>query len=149
MNPNKPICAFYLKGHCRFGDKCKNFHPPNQGSIPMTHPGLNPNPILSQPSSHNCTFFLKNSCTKKDCYFFHGYCDRLEYVKTIDNHNKEINNLLNMDDIKFISSDEQVFYIRNSGNDDNYGETIAQGYKIGKLIYSSDKVICAIQKEGM
>ena len=54
-----------------------------------------------------------------------------------------------MDDIKFISSDEQVFYIRNSGNDDNYGETIAQGYKIGKLIYSSDKVICAIQKEGM
>ena len=143
MNPNKQICTYYLKGHCKFGGKCKNLHPPNPGPIqaPQTGP--------SSSSSHTCSFFLKNACTKKDCHYFHGYCDRLEHVKTLDNHNKEINNLLNMDDTKFISSDEKVFYVRSSENEGIHGETIAQDYKIGKLIYSSNKAICAIQKEGM
>jgi hypothetical protein len=70
-------------------------------------------------------------------------------VKKIENHQKPINNLINMDDTKYISSDERTFYIRFSGNNDFHEETIAEGYKIGKLIYSSEKVICAIQKEGM
>jgi hypothetical protein len=70
-------------------------------------------------------------------------------VKKIENHQKPINNLINMDDTKFISSDERTFYIRFSGNDNSHEETIAEDYKIGKLIYSSEKVICAIQKEGM
>ena len=54
-----------------------------------------------------------------------------------------------MDDKKYISSDSQVFYVRFSGNDEIHGENISQEYKIGKLIYSSNKVICAIEKEGM
>ena len=84
-----------------------------------------------------------------NCHFFFFFCERLEHVKKIENHQKPINNLINMDDTKFISSDERTFYIRFSGNDNVHEETIAEDYKIGKLIYSSEKVICAIQKEGM
>ena len=131
----KNICPFYLNGKCKFGDKCKNLH---QG-----------NPPQNNHQSKVCTFFLKDSCSRSDCRFFHGYCDILEHVKKIENHQKPINNLINMDDTKFISSDERTFYIRFSGNDNVHEETIAEDYKIGKLIYSSEKVICAIQKEGM
>ena len=66
MNQNKQICTFYLKGHCKFGDKCKNLHPPNPG--PMQAPQIGPS---SSSSSHTCSFFLKNACTKKDCHYFH------------------------------------------------------------------------------
>ena len=131
----KNICPFYLNGKCKFGDKCKNLH---QG-----------NPPQNNHQSKVCTFFLKDSCSRSDCRFFHGYCDILEHVKKIENHQNPINNLINMDDTKFISSDERTFYIRFSGNDNVHEETIAEDYKIGKLIYSSEKVICAIQKEGM
>ena len=54
-----------------------------------------------------------------------------------------------MDKNKFISSDNDLFYIRFSWKDDFYGQKIEQGYKIGKLIYFSNNVILAIEKEGM
>ena len=131
----KKICPYFLKGNCRYGDNCKNLH---QG-----------NPPQNNHQSKVCTFFLKDSCSKPDCHFFHGYYDILEHVKKIENHQNPINNLINMDDTKFISSDERTFYIRFSVNDEFHIETIKEDYKIGKLIYSSEKVICAIQKEEM
>ena len=128
---NKIICPFFLKGHCKFGKKCKNIHPDNMN-----------NQITSV-----CKYFLKDSCTKnKDCHYFHGYYNILEHIKKIVNHNSNINNLLNMDENKFISSDDKTFYVRFTENDNSHDETIAQDYKIGKLIYSSEKVICAIEK---
>ena len=133
----KKVCLYFLNGNCKFGDKCKNLH---QG---------NPQPQQNNHQSKSCNFFLTDSCNRPNCHFFHGYCERLEHVKKIENHQKPINNLINMDDTKFISSDERTFYIRFSGNDNVHEETIAEDYKIGKLIYSSEKVICAIQKEEM
>ena len=131
----KKVCQYYLNGNCMFGDKCKNLH---QG-----------NPSHNNHQRKDCTYFLSDSCKKPNCHFFHGYCERLEHVKKIENHQKPINNLINMDDTKYISSDERTFYIRFSGNDNVHEETIAEDYKIGKLIYSSEKVICAIKKEEM
>lgn len=142
---SKQICPFFLKNMCKYGQNCRYSHEIEE--VPMTpnYPQKNNNQKLIP-----CTFFLKNSCTKKNnCNFFHGYAGRLQHVKTIDNHKNEINNLVNMDDTKYISSDCQVFYVRFSGNDDVHGENIEQDYKIGKLIYSSNKVICAVMKEGM
>ena len=134
MNSSK-ACKYFLSGYCKFGDKCMFSH--------------SQNPPQNNHQSNACTFFLKDSCTKQDCHFFHGYCDILEHVKKIENHQKPINNLINMDDVKFISSDEKNFYIRFAGNDSNYEKTIADDFKIGKLIYSSEKVICAVEQEGM
>lgn len=143
---NRPVCQFFLKNKCKYGKNCRDYHPDD----------VNMNIINSQPNSNQiphksstCHFFLTNSCTKKDkCEYFHGYCDRLQYVRTIDNHKNEINNLVNMDDTKYISSDFETFYIRFSGNNEYFGENISSEYKIGKLIYSPKKVIFGIQKNG-
>ena len=134
MMPNKVICKYFIKGLCRYGNRCKNIHPD----------------IVNQPiNSKNvrvCRYFLADNCTKnKDCQYFHGYCNRLELVKKIINHKNNINNLINMDESKYISSDDTTFYVRFSNDDTFHDETIANDYKIGKLKYSSEKVICAIE----
>ena len=140
------ICKYYLSGCCQFGDKCKNIHNMN-GDINMNPQNQ---PKFPTQKTSTCSFFMKNKCNKgNNCNYFHGYCDRLQYVKTISNHLNEINNLVIMDNTKYISSDKQTFYVRFSRNDEFRGETINQDYKIGKLIYSSNKVICAIQKDEM
>jgi hypothetical protein len=147
MSNKKIICPYFLKNECIYGSNCWYSH-----DVSMIDNSLNirPAPInFKQQSSKTCTYFLENRCTYKDCAFFHGYCDRLQHVKIIDEHTSEINNLVKMDDTKYISSDIQAFYVRFSGNSNNVKKTINQGYKIGKLIFSSDKAICAVQKEGM
>ena len=129
------ICKYFLKGTCSKGDNCNFIHDYNL--------------LQNNHQNKNCKFFLSDTCTKQDCKYFHGYCEKLEHVKKIENHQKPINNLINMDDTKFISSDEASFYVRFSGNNEYHTEKIAEDYKIGKLVYFSDNVICAIQKEGM
>ena len=149
---SKIKCHYFLNGNCKYGANCKYSHEIDVVPMATNSPQKNKNQHQHQHQHQQvipCTFFLKNSCTKKNCNFFHGYGGRLQYVKTIANHTNVINNLVNMDDTKYISSDCQVFYVRFSGNEDIHCENIAQEYKIGKLIYSSNKVICAIEKEGM
>ena len=147
MSNKKIICPYFLKNKCIYGSNCRDSH-----DLSMIDDALNirPAPInFKQQSPKTCIYFLENRCTKKDCAYFHGYCDRLQHVKIIDEHTSEINNLVKMDDTKYISSDIQAFYVRFSGNSNNVKKAINQGYKIGKLIFSSDKAICAVQKEGM
>ena len=147
MSSKKVLCPYFLKNQCIYGNKCRNSH-----DISMIDNSINirPAPGNSKGQSPNtCIFFLDNRCTNKNCAYFHGYCDRLKHVKIIDEHASEINNLVKMDDTKYISSDIQAFYVRFSGNNNNVKKTINQGYKIGKIIFSSDKAICAVQKDGM
>jgi hypothetical protein len=143
----KTICQHYLMGKCKFGDKCRNIHPDD---INMRSQNSQQNPVKAPNKSSTCHFFLNNKCDKKEkCEYFHGYCDRLQYVKTIGNHKNEINNLVNMYETKFISSDFETFYMIDSGTNQFQGENITQEYKIGKLIYSNNKIIFGIQKGGM
>ena len=155
MSNKKGICPYFLKGCCRFGDKCKNSHDTqmsddSQKSSDQPAPtSFNNDQNLNQ-SKNTCRFYLQDKCTNKACTYFHGYNDRLKHLKKINEHKNEINNFVKMDDTKFISSDCQDFYVRNiSENVKDYKETINQEYKIGKIIFSSNNVICAIQKEGM
>ncbi len=144
---SKSICSFYLKGTCKYGEKCKFLHPTD---VPIQIIDDTTNAQTSQKTTSVCHFFLNNKCNKgNNCPFLHGYCNRLEHLKSIDNHQYPISNLVNMDNIKYISSDEKSFHIRFIGNNQEHGENIAQDYKIGKLIYSSNKVICAIQSGTM
>ena len=147
MSKKQQICPYFLKGNCYFGKNCHNYHP---SDVPMSiSSSQSQNPQYTQHDK-TCKFFLTNSCNKNNnCEYFHGYCDRLQYVKTFGNHINKINNLVNMDEVRYISSDSSIFCVRFSGNDEPQIQNINGEYKIGKLISSSNKIICAIQKEGM
>ena len=98
----------------------------NQESSPISQ-------IQPKSTTTTCHFFLDNKCTKgSNCPYFHGYCDRLEYLKSIENHQSNITNLVIMDNIN-----------------NEHGQNIAQDYTIGKLIYSSDKLIMSIKTGSM
>ncbi len=143
---SKIKCQFFLNGNCKYGVNCRYSHEIDEVPMTTNSPQKNKN---HHQQLIPCTFFLKNSCTKINCNYFHGYGDRLQYVKSISNHTKDINNLVNMDDTKYISSDSQIFYVRYSGEEKIFDINIGKEYKIGKLIYSSNNVICAVEKEGM
>lgn len=142
------ICPYYVKGYCRYGDKCRNYHPPNQ-QIAQQVPNINQNNLNS--NKKNCIYFLKNGCTNKNCHYFHGFGDSLKHIKTIEKAcDNEIINLVKMDDTKYITSDEQSFIIRFIQNDESLKETLNKnGFKIGKMIYGNNKAIFSLKKEGM
>jgi hypothetical protein len=149
MSQNK-ICQFYLMGKCKFGNKCKNLHTYDVQMNQEISPISPISQIQPKSTTTTCHFFLDNKCTKgSNCPYFHGYCDRLEYLKSIENHQSNITNLVIMDNIKYISSDERSFHIRFSGINNEHGQNIAQDYTIGKLIYSSDKLIMSIKTGSM
>ena len=54
-----------------------------------------------------------------------------------------------MDDTKYISSDDKGFIIHFLQNDEKSETSLGkEGFKIGKMIYSSNKAIFALMKEG-
>ena len=70
--------------------------------------------------------------------FYH----ELEYVKTIDEHNSQINNIISLDNKIYLTSDNDKFYIRSLEETNNiYKQNIENNAKIGKIIYSSGKII--------
>lgn len=140
---NKPVCKYFLENRCNRGDKCPFLH-----EFP---PGMQPNPQQPQhPQQHNshiCKFFLSNSCSKPNCGFFHGYGNQLKHLKTI-NGDIEINNLIKMDDSKYIASNEREFIVRFTNRNEEVKESLnKEGFKIGKMIFSGNKVIFGLMKE--
>ena len=136
---SKPICKFFLQNNCKNGNNCPFRHEYPQNFQPN-----------SQPQQHNsnvCRFFLQNSCTKPNCAFFNGYGNQLQHVETIKD-DKEINNLIKMDDKKFIASNEQAIVVRFIGSNEPARENLKEeGFKIGKMIFSGNKVIFGLKKE--
>ncbi len=72
MNPNKnKICPFFLKGNCKYGENCYNYHPPG-GEVQMQDQNPNPKPShytnpKGAPKSKICKFFLEGSCENPNC----------------------------------------------------------------------------------
>ena len=143
----KKICKFFLEGKCKFGDKCHNLHiiPQNNENNPLFN-DLQPHKKNHPTKNSICTFFLNNKCTRKNCPFFHGYENNLQYITTFENE-KEINNLLVMDDNIFISCGEQSFIIRSTDNKERIERLNKEGYKIGIMIYSGHKIIFGLSKK--
>ena len=132
----KELCQNFIKGNCLYGDKCKFSHeiPSDKIIIPKS-----------------CKYFLENRCRNKieKCQFFHGFGGCLLYYKTIKGNKEIINNLVKMDDSKYISSDDKSFVVLFMKNDQKTEKSLEkEGFKIGKMIYSSDKVIFALRREG-
>ena len=142
----KKICTHFLQGKCKFGDKCHFSH-----EIPQNY-SENSKVQKTKISPNTCKFFLTNSCNKNgNCNFFHGFGDTLMHISTIENVcEKEMINLIKMDDTKFIVSDEHSFFIRFTKSDIaplDYSLK-KDGFKIGKMIFSNNKAIFGLKKEG-
>ena len=137
----REICRYFLKGICNKGNNCPFLHELPQGEAP------NPHPI----DNSICKFFLSDSCNKTGdtCNFFHGFGKRLFHIKKIERNGSSITNLIKMDDNKYISSDDQNFFVHFIQNDEKAKTSLEkEGFKIGKMIYSSNNVIFGLRKEG-
>ena len=70
---------------------------------------------------------------------------KLEYYTTIEEHKESINNMIFLDNSKYLTSDKNEFFIRileeNNKDKDNFGENS----KIKKIIYSSGKIIFIVE----
>ena len=138
---NKKICKYYLSGYCKYGKTCHYIHPDNQNIMIDEEPAK----PISNKSGKTCSFFLDNKCNRENCHYFHGYCDILKHIKTIQN-DSDINNLVKIDDTRFLLSDEQKIYAKDLQNNKDIPIYQDDNSRIGKVVVSSNKVIFAIQK---
>lgn len=140
-------CRYFKSGCCKNGDRCPYLHTPNNPSF-----SSNPSPQNNETESHICRHFIKDDCSRKNCAYFHGYLEKLEFVTKIDNHKKDIQCLIKMDDKKFVSSDISVFFVRMIEGEEikffNY-EVNESEYKIGKVSFFNNKVILGMEKQTM
>lgn len=151
------VCKYFLMGNCKRGDKCKFLHFLPQGNnsqgFPQQSQQQPQQPQSSfqqqqqQGQSHICRHFMKDACTRNNCAFFHGYLEKLQFVEKIEGHQKTIQAILSMDDQKFITSDSNEFFVRtNTDYKANYKNTIDSEYKIGKIVFFNNKVICGVER---
>ena len=68
-----------------------------------------------------------------------------EYIKTIEEHNQPINNIISLDNLNYITSDNNEFYIRTLENNNTLKDNFGKDSKIHKIIYSSGKIIFSVE----
>ena len=76
----------------------------------------------------------------------HDFCGKLEYVKTLEDHNQGINNIIALDNSNYLTSDINEFYIRTLQETNTiYKENFGNNSQIKKIIYSSGKIIFSVE----
>ncbi len=179
MHGNKKrYCSFFQLGKCKKGASCTFVHEidPTQerfnGSQSNTmmestistsqyqdHSSQHPHQHQHQyqdstQSTQNktkiCDFFLKGSCNKTQCRFFHGYSENLQNVNIEKIHERNIVDMCQINDKKFITADSnsvQIWLITESEHKiigtQNFEENIT------RVTFSNEKVIVATQIEKM
>lgn len=135
----KQICQHYLKGKCRFGDKCKNIHD-TEGKQPK-----------SAKPSNICTYFQQGKCSKDNCSFLHGYHDSLQHLSTEQIHDKPIVSVAQISEQKFITADDNTvkIWLVDENGISAKGEQQMENEKITKVFSSKDKVVIATVMEQM
>ena len=154
---NKKACSFFQRGNCRFGANCRDSHttdgevkPQERGPTPRSE--SKPNfPPANAGNPKICGFFLKGTCTKQACRYFHGYSDNLQNVQFEKIHDKSIVSLNAISDNKFLSADENTLkiWIITDTEHKTIGTQSFDGEKITKVTYSNEKVIAATIIEQM
>ena len=65
-SPPQNICKFFAKGNCRFGDKCRNYHPGSKSSQSKQEKNKNLVPVTSSEESVNVTEESDSSAQRND-----------------------------------------------------------------------------------
>lgn len=112
---------------CYYGPNC------NKPSCQYNHDfkSNNDQPKKEQPK--------KEHYKEKEKEKFNGYLGKLQYIKTIEYHKKDIENILYFKDSNYIASDCEKFYLYDESDESIVESRKVKNIKIGKLIISSDK----------
>ncbi len=149
MRPRQPTSGSFSHQSSQNMDTNPNYSKSSQYSQPQSHSNQ---PIqTSQASSKICGFFLKGTCTKTNCKYFHGYAENLQNANLEKIHDKNLISLTLISDKKFISADEttiKIWMITESEHQ-MIGSQSFNEEKITKVIYSSEKVMAATIVEKM
>ena len=155
----KAICKYFLKGLCKYGDKCHYSH--NTSTITsknafslytdvstVNFPTNPANPLtedfLSLDISDNhkniCKAFLNGKCNDPHCTYIHGYGDRLINISKIPTHNLPINNIIKISENNFITTDEKTLKIYSIEQQIKctYTNIVNDSGRISKVYYDSN-----------
>ena len=81
----------------------------------------------------------------KKAFNSEGFKGELEYIKTIEEHNQPINNIISLDNLNYITSDNNEFYLRTLENNNTLKDNFGKDSKIQEIIYSSGKIIFSVE----
>ena len=148
-NENKKICPFFQSGNCKFGTSCKNLHSNLTNTTEQSQ--MNQKAPNTGQNSKICGFFIKGTCTKQNCRFFHGYSENLQNIQFEKIHEKNITSLCGISENKFLSADENTIKIWMISETEHktIGEQSFPGEKITRVIFANEKVIAATVIEQM
>jgi len=75
----------------------------------------------------------------------HKECEQLDYIAKIEGYNQDINNLIPLNDLNYLTSENNEFCIKTIGdNNDKYKKSFKKS-TIDKMLFSSDKLIFSEQ----
>ena len=102
---------------------------------------------LNNNKNKNKNFYDKQKYnkTKQNPLTSQNKCDQLEYITTIEDHNQAINNILALNELNYVTSDSNEFYIRAIGNKEKIYKDTFKNEKINKIIFSSEKLIFSVE----
>ena len=152
LPPQPEICPFFLKGKCKFGNKCKKLHSKNIIPPIDTNQMQDINPMQNQNlNNYTCNYFIQGNCKKNNCNLFHGYGNKLQYLFYKNITKNQIINIILISENKFILCDEYTFkiFIIENNEINQIGEKTLQEGKIHKLFYLNGKIIIVNIKDTM
>jgi len=92
---------------------------------------------LNNNQNKNKNFYDKQKYnkTKQNPLTSQNKCDQLEYITTIEDHNQAINNILALNELNYVTSDSNEFYIRAIGNKEKIIKILLRMKKLIKLFF--------------
>ena len=116
------------------------------------HKNMFKNYVEGKYPNKSKTNFKKINKNKKDrnkqakkSFYSEAFNRIFEYIKTIEDHNQTINNIISLDNLNYITSDNNEFYIRTLKNKETLKDNFGKDSKILKIIYSSGKIIFSVE----
>ena len=114
---------------------CKYWSDCNNPNCHYYHPPIN---NKNQPKKEKKEYH-KEKEKEKEKEKFNGYLGKLQYIKTIEYHKKDIENILSFKDSNYIASDCEKFYEYDENDETIVESRKVKNIKLDKLIISSDK----------
>ena len=96
-------------------------------------------------SKNNNNFFKANkNKSKQNPLSYQKINEQLKYIKTIEHHNKPIKNIILLDNMNYLTYDNNEFYITNLKEEKPKKENLGNNSIFNKILYSKGKIILSV-----